>query len=267
MRLVLAIGLAATLAAGPLRACEGAQTKVEEVYPTATALPENLLRFYIYFSAPMGRDDIAPAVDLLDAQGRVVEGVFLTNRFDLWSADRTRLTLLLNPGRVKTGLAANLALGRALVAGETYTLQISRFARDAKGCPLARPHRVTFQAVPADVSTPAPQDWKITVPGVGTRTPLTVELDGPVDHLSLAYRLRVIGPDGAPVPGRIGLDAGETRWQFTPRAPWPGSPHRITIDPQLEDLAGNRPGALFDQPMDAPRAAWSPSLDWSPTRR
>lgn len=264
MRLLLAIGVAAALAAAPLQACEAPSTKVSEVYPTGAALPENLLRFYIYFSAPMGQGDILPAVDLLDAQGQVVDGVFLSNRFDLWSADRTRLTLLLDPGRVKTGLNAHKAMGRALVAGETYELRISEAAQDSEGCPLAAFHKVRFKATEADLASPSPADWQLIRPGVGTRAPLAVGLDGAMDHLSLAYRLRVIGPDGAPVPGRIGLDAAESGWQFTPRAPWRAAAYQLSIDPMLEDLAGNRPGVLFDQPVGVPATPWPPLIDWSP---
>ncbi|MDX8355226.1 hypothetical protein [Cognatiyoonia sp. IB215182] len=264
MRLFLIAGLAAVLVAGPMRACEGDLTTVSDVYPSGTELPENLLRFYIYFSAPMGPGDILPSIDLVDDEGHVIEAVFLPARFDLWSTDRTRLTLLLDPGRVKAGLHANLALGRALVPGETYHLQVSETARDARGCELAASHRVTFEATKADLSPPSPADWELIPPNVGTRAPLTVALDGSVDHLSLAYRLRVIGPDGAPVPGRIELDQGETGWLFTPRAPWRDTAYRLAIDPMLEDLAGNRPGVLFDQPIGTPETPWPRVLEWSP---
>lgn len=236
------------------------------MYPTGATLPENLLRFYIYFSSPMGGDDILPAIDLLDAEGRALEGVFLSNRYNLWSADRTRLTLLLDPGRVKTGLVANQELGRTLAAGETYHLSISEDALDAQGCPLVAAYRVTFEATEADLSSPSPSEWSLSIPKADTRAPLIVTLDGPVDHLSLAYRLRVLGPDGAAVPGRIGLGEAETLWPFTPGRPWAEATHQLAIDPMLEDLAGNRPGAFFDQPMDAALRPWLPRLNWIPTQ-
>lgn len=86
---------------------------VEEVYPSSNILPENLLRFYIYFSEPMMTSDSLESVYLADSNGKKLKGVFFKNRFDLWSSDKTRLTLLFDPGRVKTGLVAHNKMGRA----------------------------------------------------------------------------------------------------------------------------------------------------------
>jgi|GEM_PF-4488641 len=103
---------------------DSSSARVEEVYPSADELPENLLRFFIYFSAPMGSGGIHESFELLDGEGRPVPGVFLDSRYELWSPDRRRLTLLLDPGRVKTGLKAHNRLGRALIVGEEYRLRV-----------------------------------------------------------------------------------------------------------------------------------------------
>lgn len=253
------IALAAVLAAGAAQACERPSTSVAEVYPTGDTLPENLLRFYIYFSAPMGQDDILPSIALLGADDQELSGVFLSNRFDLWSADRTRLTLLFDPGRVKTGLVANQAMGRALVAGDAYQLRISQTARDARGCPLSQEYSMFFQATGADIASPAPENWLLTTPSAGTRDPLVVTLDDAVDHLSLAYRLRVLNPDGAPVAGGLALDGAETIWRFTPREPWENVEYRLRVDPLLEDLAGNRMDAVFDLDLTSGAHSMTPS--------
>ncbi len=236
----------ALLVGGPLNACEVRSTEVVTVYPSGDQLPENLLRFYIYFSAPMGQKDILPSISLFDEDGQELEGVFLSNRFDLWSADRTRLTLLFDPGRVKTGLTANKDLGRALTSGSSYRLVIAESAQDADGCKLAALYSAEFRAGPADLASPEPENWALGLPRSGTRDPITIVLDGAADHLSLAYRIRVIGPAGASIPGNLELDAAETIWRFTPRQPWDGAQHTIRIDPRLEDLAGNRIGVPFD---------------------
>lgn len=255
------ITLAALLAAGPSQACELPGTSVAEIYPSSDHLPENLLRFYIYFSAPMGPDDILSSIALLDEDGNELEGVFLSNRFDLWSPDRTRLTVLLDPGRVKTGLVANTQMGRALVAGHSYQLQIAHTALDAQGCELAAQHNTSFDATEADVSSPTPQGWVLSTPGAGTRDPLTVILDGPVDHLSLAYRLRALSPDGTSVAGSLALEEGETIWRFTPREPWGAFEYQLRVDPLLEDLAGNRMDAVFDLDLTSGAESMEPSTE------
>ncbi len=81
------------------------------------------------------------------------------------------------------------------------------------------------------------------------------------DHRSLALRLRVPDAGGNPSPGRIDLDAAETRWRFTPAGPWPDAPHRALIDERPEDLGGKRRGRLFDQPLGTPASARMSELD------
>src|SRR6056297_3284815 len=93
--LVLGAGSAAACPAPPI-------DRRVEIYPTAGELPANLLRFFVYFPQPMDRSDILDHILLVDDAGSEVTGAFLENRYDLWSPDATRLTVLLDPGRVKT---------------------------------------------------------------------------------------------------------------------------------------------------------------------
>ena len=224
------------------------QAQVSVVYPTADHLPENLLRFYIYFSKPMQREDILSSVYLTDSNGNKVEGVFLDNRFDLWSADSTRLTLLFDPGRVKTGLVAHNAMGRALQPGYQYQLKIDASAIDAEGCHLQQAYSKSFKAIEADYSIPDASQWQISQLKQGSREALTVELNGLMDHLSLAYRMRVKDHSGATVPGRIKLSKQEQQWLFIPDHPWGNRGYQLMVDPVLEDVVGNRLSGLFDQP-------------------
>ncbi|MEM1363616.1 MAG: hypothetical protein AAGF94_18225 [Pseudomonadota bacterium] len=230
-------------------ACTGpGVTLVEEIYPSGSRVPENILRLYLYFSAPMAEAYILPSITLRRSDGSQVDGAFLSNRFDLWSPDRTRLTLLFDPGRVKTGLEAHDALGRALVAGETYQLSVDDSARDADGCALATEFSHSFVAGPSDVAPPDPGMWVLDPPKAGTTEPLSISLWTMHDHLSMAFRIRV-RRDGETLPGRLDLRADETVWMFTPRAPWSAERHEISIEEEFEDLAGNRPGQLFDHPI------------------
>ena len=126
-------------------------TVVESVYPSAEILPENLLRFYLQFSAPMSRGEAYTHIRLLDAAGRAVADPFLELNEELWSGDGRRFTLLFDPGRIKRGLKPREEVGPVLEAGKSYTLVIDRQWPDAQGNPLAR--RVS-QVVPGRPARP-----------------------------------------------------------------------------------------------------------------
>lgn len=241
---------AASGAGMALAACTArTQSAGVEIFPTAHVLPSNLLRVYVYFPRPMKGAGILDNMHLLNASGQVVSGAFLKNKYDLWSPDRRRLTVLLDPARVKTGLAAHQTLGRALTEGATYTVKVSGAALDRSGCALGADTAHTFSVGPPDLDPPTPEVWALDVPRTGGRGPLTINLGDPHDHVSLAYRLRVMRDDGTVLPGAIALLDGERQWQFVPRMPWADGPYEVFVDPRLEDLAGNRPGQLFDRPV------------------
>jgi hypothetical protein len=116
---------------------------VAAVYPGASILPANRLRIYIQFSAPMGHGG-AEHVRILDEQGRALDDPFLPLDTELWSPDRTRITLLFDPGRVKRGILPNVQMGRPLKPGRRYTLIVDRnVARRARAAARRRlPARV-----------------------------------------------------------------------------------------------------------------------------
>lgn len=236
-----------------------------EIYSTAKVLPHNLLRVYVYYPRPMRADEGLQHVRVLDAMGQVLEGIFLTNRADLWSPDRRRLTLLLDPGRVKTGLHANAALVPALVKGRSYVLDVSGAAADLSGCALGADTHYGFTVGAADTAPPDPAVWALTPPGAHSMENLHVDLGSAHDHLSLAFRLRLLDDTGNTVSGKITLGPGERTWAFTPKAPWSVALHRLVVDERLEDLAGNRPGRPFDRPVDQEPRPWDHRLTFTPT--
>ena len=124
-------------------------TIVTAVYPSAGQLPENTLRLYIEFSAPMGNAGALDFVRLTDERGGPVDIPFLPVQADFWNADHTRYTLFFDPGRVKLGIRPNEELGRPLRAGQTYTLQIAADWRDAQGQPLKAAYRREFRVGPS----------------------------------------------------------------------------------------------------------------------
>lgn len=199
----------------------------------------------------MDEATVFPAISLNDATGLQIEGGFLKTADGLWSPEGTRLTLLMDPGRVKTGLHASNMLGSALKQDERYTLSIETTAKDRKGCPLVEAHSKTFEVSGRDRSVPNPSLWSISAPSARSVERLKIETNEMIDHVSLAFRLRVLSSSGAPIPGRIDIGAEEREWIFTPNTPWDDAEYTIKVDPVLEDIAGNRMSGLFDQPLEA----------------
>ena len=226
-------------------------TRVVAVYPSALEVPENHLRLYIAFSAPMGLGSGAAHIRLLDEHGRPLADPFLPLEVDLWNEDRTRFTVLYDPGRVKRGILPNAELGRPLAADRTYTLEIDAGWRDAGGQPLVAPFRREFRVGPPRMRALDPADWRLEVPARGTREPLAVLFPAPLDYGLLQRALRVETAGGRPLAGEIRVERAETRWAFTPRAPWQPGGYRLAAAATLEDVAGNRIGRPFEVGEDA----------------
>ena len=107
----------APISRSPIERAAPPATRVSGVHPGTSEIPENLLRFYVHFTAPMSRGDVLRWVRLEDATGESIEHAFLALGEELWDRDATRLTLLLDPGRIKSGLRPRAELGRALARG------------------------------------------------------------------------------------------------------------------------------------------------------
>jgi hypothetical protein len=138
------------------------------VFPTADVLPENLLKFYVQFSAPMSEGAGLTHVRLLDAAGREVAAPFLSIAQELWDRSMTRLTVLIDPGRIKRDVRPNLEVGPVFEAGQSYTLAVDAAWRDAAGKPLKEAFRKNFRAGPADRVAIAPASWTVRAPAAGT---------------------------------------------------------------------------------------------------
>lgn len=228
-------------------------TSVVQVFPSGDVLPENQLKFYVEFSAPMSRGGTYEHVQLREMGGQPIELPFLELDEELWDLAMTRLTLLIDPGRIKRGVKPLEDIGPVFEAGKTYELTLAAACRDASGRTLREPFTKTFRVGNADRSAPDPRRWTIVAPPAGTVQPLCVKFDEPMDH-ALALRLIGVraGADGAvPLAGERAVGAGERSWTFLPAQPWGAGPHRLTVAPTIEDLAGNNVGKTFDVDLNA----------------
>jgi hypothetical protein len=219
---------------------------VTDVFPSASVLPQNLLKFYLHFSAPMSRGQIYDHIHLLNAVGTPVELPFLEIDEELWNPEMTRLTLFLDPGRIKRGVKPLEDVGASLETGKSYQLVIDRAWLDATGTPMLQDFAKPFTIGPAAREPLDPQHWSINPPKRATQAPVVVQFDRPIDHALAERMLRVIDSGSRPVPGAARLGEEERSWSFRPDHPWKSGTYRITVPATLEDLAGNNIGKPFD---------------------
>ena len=207
------------------------------VQPSATVAPANLLRLSVVFAAPV-EGAVLPRIALLRADGSPLQEPFLPQ--ELWSPDGKVLTLLLHPGRVKTGLVARELWGPIFSEGDDVVLTFD-------GRPIKRWH---IGAV--DPDGPVTSAWKLSSVDAGSRQALVVTLDGPIDGRDVDD-LAVVGTDEHRLEGRAQLRDGETTWTFTPDVAWGAGDYRLIVHGTLEDPSGNRLGGHFETPESSPQ--------------
>ena len=243
-------------------------TRVVAIYPSADVLPVNQLKLYVHFSSPMSEGWAARAIHVRRADNdEPLHGVFIANGPELWDPERRRLTLMLDPGRIKRGLVPNLEAGYPLIEGVPIFVSIDPAFRDAAGRPLRTAGERRYDVGPPVRARVAPQDWECYFPAVGSSAPLTVEFHQPLDHALLEHSLWVNDDTGAPLAGRGSIGAGEGFWQFEPQSPWQEGRHVLDVDPRLEDLAGNSITRVFDRDLmrieDAPAEGQYVSIEFT----
>ena len=222
-------------------------TEVLGVYPDATEIPENILRFYVTFSQPMALGSLSGQVRVESVDGADVEAFFLESTQPLWNGDRTRLTLLLDPGRIKRGVGPNLEIGPAIRAGETYRLVIESGIRDSRGNSLFDEfiHRFTVTSPVYEALTI--DDVVTSEIEAGTRNPLRISFPHLMDVFQLSRLLAVLTEGGVRVEGVIERVEDPFSIVFVPSTPWSDLGYTLQIASNVEDVAGNTFLAAFDE--------------------
>jgi hypothetical protein len=240
-----------------------ATTVVSQVFPSASRLPENTLKFYLHFSAPMSRGEAYRRIHLLDASGKEVRDPFLELDEELWDREGKRFTLFLDPGRIKRGLRPREEVGPVFEEGKSYTLVIDREWPDAAGNALSDSVRKTFTVGPPDDQQPDPNTWKIAAPPAGTTEPLVVKFSEPLDHAMLHRVVVVRDSANRIVEGEMQVYERETRWRLTPTAAWAAGDYTLEVQTDLEDLAGNSIARVFDVDLMEPISRSMKAETWS----
>ena len=209
--------------------------------------PENQLRLYIHFSAPMGSRGGLDFVHLLDEAGQEVDGSVPAARRRVLErrshalhgvlrsgppearhrADRRHGPLADGGQVVHAGGRRRVARRQWLAAEAAVSAARSRSVRRTSGRSIRRRGRSTRRP-------PA------------RSAPLTVAFPEPLDHGLLLRALGVLAPDGKPLEGEVVVGASELTWAFTPPSRGRPARYNIVAFAMLEDLAGNRIGRAFE---------------------
>ncbi len=221
-------------------------TTVAHLYPSAETLPQNLLKFYLHFSAPMSRGHIYDYIHLMDEAGQEVELPFLELDEELWDREMKRLTLFIDPGRIKRGVKPLEEIGPSLVEGKAFTLVIDAAWEDADGLPMVQRYKKAFRVGPVDRSVPDPKSWTREIPKVGSLGKLQLWFPEPMDHALSSRLIRVEDAKGQAVLGDVSMSEAEQVWALTPEGAWKAGDYRFRILSTLEDLSGNQIGKPFE---------------------
>jgi hypothetical protein len=215
------------------------------IYPQADTLPENNLKLYLQFSHHMLTGNAIDHIALVDGRD-TLHDVFLDLQPELWDTTGKVLTLWFDPGRIKRGLVLNRERGNPLKKGEKYHLVVSSKWKDSRGLSL-KEYTKEFVAGTWDDQQPDINKWKINLPSAGTKTPLAIKLNEPLDHYLLQESIVVLNSNGAVVQGAVKVSNNDSVWSFSPTEPWQKNNYTLRVNSKLEDLAGNNLNKVFDR--------------------
>lgn len=223
------------------------QAAVLDIYPTASELPENLLRFYLYFKTPMKKGQALDHIRLMDTAGNIDKHAFMEFKQELWSPDGKRLTILFDPGRIKRGVSTNMELGPALLEGKRYTLSISGTWQDVYGQELVVETTKEFVVGKAYRQSIKVQEWELHKPAANSDDALSIHFDRIMDHALFQPMIQIEDEEKNLIAGYWeGLEQ-EQLIQFIPEQKWQPGKYQIVIDSRLEDVAANNLQNLLDQ--------------------
>ncbi|MEM7126776.1 MAG: hypothetical protein AAF702_10650 [Chloroflexota bacterium] len=234
--------------------------EVTAIYPSGDTLPENVLRFYIHFSTPMKPHVAFDYIKLVDASGNVDDAAFMQFKQELWSEDRTRLTVLMDPGRIKRNVATNLSLGPALNQGERYQFVVEGGWPTANGTETLATFSKSFSVSDGLRELPNAENWEISAPTIGTNDTLEIKFDRPFDHQLLHKDIQVFSATGEEIQGESFIGNHETEWHFQPKEAWVEEQITIVVDSELEDVAGNNFRDLLDHSIETETRDRAPIL-------
>jgi hypothetical protein len=172
----------------------------------------------------------------------VVRDPFLVLSLELWSVDGRRLTVLMEPGRIKRGLGADPSHEPALVVGRTYSLVVTALGQTA---------RHTFRVSDPVLEAVDETHWRLVSPTAGSLDPAVVHFDRVMDAALCEDEIGVLTPSGEVVKTRVSLAPDGTAARLIPSHPWRAGEHCLVVSERFEDVCGNRLGEALDHDLGA----------------
>ncbi len=220
------------------------------IYPSKDTLPENLLKMYFVFSKPMQNvSNFLDFVTVKNSNTNKDEEVFLRLENELWNRNQTRITLWLDPGRIKTDLKPNEQLGLPIIEGNHYLLTVSDQFRDANGIKLAEKVVKKFYVSKKDDKMPLIEKWQLSKPEIDTKDVLKIDFVESLDAILAKESIKIIF-NSKEISGQYFLRENESQLEFLPDSFWTKGVYKILVDRKLEDLAGNNLLRKFDVDLD-----------------
>ncbi|WP_327287858.1 hypothetical protein [Streptomyces sp. NBC_01198] len=225
------------------------------ISPQAGVLPANTLRFYLHFPRPGEARFDRDRLWLLDQEEQVVREPFLVLSSELWSVDGRRLTVLMEPGRIKRGLGADPSHEAALVVGRTYSLVVTALGQTA---------RHTFRVSDPVLEAVDETHWSLVSPPAGSLDPVVVNFDRVMDAALCQDEIAVLAPSGEVVRTHVSPAPDGTAARIIPSHPWRAGEHRLLVSERLEDVCGNRLGEALDHGLGAEGAPRAGVINFTP---
>lgn len=217
------------------------------IFPTKDTVPENLLKMYFIFSSPMQKvGNASNFISVFNETEQKEVELFLNLEKDLWNKDHTRLTLWLDPGRIKTGLIPNKLKGLPLKQGHSYTITVSGKWRTAKGIPLPKNYTKRIVVGKRDNQMPNILNWELSDPAANSKEALNIKFDKSMDAILAQESLRILYRGEILVEGAYVLGKREESILFRPVYAWNKGVYEIISQSIIEDLSGNNMKRLFD---------------------
>ncbi|MDZ4848394.1 MAG: hypothetical protein SGI77_03815 [Pirellulaceae bacterium] len=250
-------------------------TELVGIFPSSSELPQNLLKFYLYFSAPMQQGNAYRFIQITTSEGKPLAFPFLELAEELWDASGKRLTLLLDPARVKRGLVPREEDGAIFEVGNKYRLTIRKEWLDAIGQPMVADAIKEFSIVTEDFEQPDASNWIVLLLDAAKHDtvkdrsekisestqhrsdrPLDLEIQvvfpEPLDRGLLEHSISVFDSAGKTIAGKVQILDNERRWCFSPESKMPAGEYVLKVNPLLEDLTGNSLERAFEVDLSKP---------------